>query len=94
MELKATGRGAHPLACTVELSIKLLVLTRKKYRPCREMLERGSGSFGFASWAHNLSARMELRLKRGDAPIDGSIDRTQGYIMMPRPYYGTVLARG
>ena len=23
------------------------------------MLERGSGSLGFASWAHNLSARME-----------------------------------
>ena len=31
----------------------------KKYRPCREMLERGSGSLGFASWAHNLSDRME-----------------------------------
>ena len=37
----------------------------KKYRPCREQLERGSGSLGFASWAHNLSARMELKARGG-----------------------------
>ena len=62
----------------------------KKYRPCREpeMLERGSGSLGFASWAHNLSARMELKVS-GEHPQLQSTDRTQGY--KPRPYYGTVL---
>jgi hypothetical protein len=37
----------------------------KKYRPRREMLERGSGSVGFASWAHNLSARMGPSEVRG-----------------------------
>ena len=37
----------------------------KKYRPRREQLERGSGSLGFASWAHNLSARMELKARGG-----------------------------